>query len=582
MSTNKTSNYNLHSWVGTDPVKRTEFNENFQIIDEELAAHQADTTFHITAAERASWNAKETPSGAQAKADQALAAAKAYADAVNQYVNLTAGEAITAGTPVMMKNNETLVRKAVNLLTDDDLGLSMDVVMDSVIKVLDSTTGYTTEVAIEAIDANRILVVWIKYKGTTPTGYGMYASIGTLDHTTGKVNFTGSIYNLYSGSTLSYSRLKLKKMPNGDIVCFYVTGEGSTNNLTLYGGWFTPGSGSSLTFTLGYDRMNYIGDTDNRIIIKDIQHVTGNTIIFGYYSCQTNTMYGDYRIGLLQDYKTTVGVNVLKTMGGQDSLNTDEYGTFLTQVSDKRYVAVSWDADTSSMIMNVFSMTGASFTTYSQESTLSVPSVQPIGVFTVNASKVLVVCVTGNDLVFYLYTLNGGIIDGSSIIQGDVVDAHQTTNPRFYEVVQLTDRLFLYRNNSRRIIFSVADKAIAVLEDFIVPPFSGAAGTHTSYYTPASSVYVGDRLYSVFEGYSTGSYGLTAMSIKVMPYTIIGINTGAVSNGGTAKVQTKGKYTTSGLTPGSYYSYDGTSLVRTFKQGNAIGKAISATELLLF
>lgn len=36
MSTNKTPNLNLHSWVGTDYVSRTEFNENFNTIDAEI------------------------------------------------------------------------------------------------------------------------------------------------------------------------------------------------------------------------------------------------------------------------------------------------------------------------------------------------------------------------------------------------------------------------------------------------------------------------------------------------------------------------------------------------------------------
>ncbi|HLO11492.1 MAG TPA: hypothetical protein VK190_04485 [Pseudoneobacillus sp.] len=36
MSTNKTTNFLMHSWVGTDYVKRTEFNDNFNTIDTEL------------------------------------------------------------------------------------------------------------------------------------------------------------------------------------------------------------------------------------------------------------------------------------------------------------------------------------------------------------------------------------------------------------------------------------------------------------------------------------------------------------------------------------------------------------------
>lgn len=39
MSTNKTPNLALHSWVGTDLVKRTEFNENFDIVDSNIKNH---------------------------------------------------------------------------------------------------------------------------------------------------------------------------------------------------------------------------------------------------------------------------------------------------------------------------------------------------------------------------------------------------------------------------------------------------------------------------------------------------------------------------------------------------------------
>ena len=41
MSSNKTQNLNLHSWVAEDPFKRTEFNENFAALDAavEASAH---------------------------------------------------------------------------------------------------------------------------------------------------------------------------------------------------------------------------------------------------------------------------------------------------------------------------------------------------------------------------------------------------------------------------------------------------------------------------------------------------------------------------------------------------------------
>jgi len=54
-----------------------------ELVDQNTAdidTHKKDAVKHITAAERAEWKAKETPAGAQTKADAALSAAKTYAD----------------------------------------------------------------------------------------------------------------------------------------------------------------------------------------------------------------------------------------------------------------------------------------------------------------------------------------------------------------------------------------------------------------------------------------------------------------------------------------------------------------------
>ncbi|WP_342435908.1 pyocin knob domain-containing protein [Paenibacillus sp. FSL L8-0436] len=49
-------------------------------LSEDLETHTSDVVRHLTAAERAAWNDKETPAAAQQKADTSLAAAKSYAD----------------------------------------------------------------------------------------------------------------------------------------------------------------------------------------------------------------------------------------------------------------------------------------------------------------------------------------------------------------------------------------------------------------------------------------------------------------------------------------------------------------------
>lgn len=102
MSSQKTTKLLLHIWAHNDNVKRTEFNENFIKIDEELAkmpnesdldakiaAHANDTSKHITPEKAAIWDAKETPEGAQLKATKAKEDALAYVDDQIQLVTET-------------------------------------------------------------------------------------------------------------------------------------------------------------------------------------------------------------------------------------------------------------------------------------------------------------------------------------------------------------------------------------------------------------------------------------------------------------------------------------------------------------
>ncbi|WP_458412793.1 hypothetical protein ACNQFZ_18580 [Schinkia sp. CFF1] len=45
MSSEKTTNFNLHKWAGTDYVKRLEFNENFDEIDRVVGEHLAENAY---------------------------------------------------------------------------------------------------------------------------------------------------------------------------------------------------------------------------------------------------------------------------------------------------------------------------------------------------------------------------------------------------------------------------------------------------------------------------------------------------------------------------------------------------------
>lgn len=73
--------------AGTKVARRfTEYDyealrQNVEEVNTAQVTHESDTIRHTTQAEKDAWNAKETPEGAQAKADTAEASAKAYADA---------------------------------------------------------------------------------------------------------------------------------------------------------------------------------------------------------------------------------------------------------------------------------------------------------------------------------------------------------------------------------------------------------------------------------------------------------------------------------------------------------------------
>lgn len=78
---------NAHSLLTTNPHNVTKSQVGLGNVDNiqqatksEFNTHAADTALHVTSAKQAAWDAKETPAGAQAKADAAVASAKGYTD----------------------------------------------------------------------------------------------------------------------------------------------------------------------------------------------------------------------------------------------------------------------------------------------------------------------------------------------------------------------------------------------------------------------------------------------------------------------------------------------------------------------
>lgn len=55
-STNKTRNYGLNKWIGSDIPKMADFNQDNEVLDGVIGEHCSDRAVHISDEERARWN----------------------------------------------------------------------------------------------------------------------------------------------------------------------------------------------------------------------------------------------------------------------------------------------------------------------------------------------------------------------------------------------------------------------------------------------------------------------------------------------------------------------------------------------
>ena len=99
-----TGNYNLKKPEGSDTVNIDDLNYNFDIIDQALKNHEDNLA------------TKETPTGAQAKADTAEANAKVYTDAHEQKAAPHSGHETPAGAQAKANAAETNAKNHANSL----------------------------------------------------------------------------------------------------------------------------------------------------------------------------------------------------------------------------------------------------------------------------------------------------------------------------------------------------------------------------------------------------------------------------------------------------------------------------------
>lgn len=62
-SRNKTANLGLNNWAGSDRPQRADFNGDNAILDAQVGGHIKNGDIHVTAAEKAKWNAPTDFSG---------------------------------------------------------------------------------------------------------------------------------------------------------------------------------------------------------------------------------------------------------------------------------------------------------------------------------------------------------------------------------------------------------------------------------------------------------------------------------------------------------------------------------------
>lgn len=98
MSTNKTQNYNLHSWVPEDDFLRSEFNDNFTSLDTALKSLSTALTAETSAREQAV--AAEAAAREQAVAAEATARQNAVNTEINARKQAVTSEAQTRASAV--------------------------------------------------------------------------------------------------------------------------------------------------------------------------------------------------------------------------------------------------------------------------------------------------------------------------------------------------------------------------------------------------------------------------------------------------------------------------------------------------
>ncbi|WP_185356522.1 hypothetical protein [Listeria booriae] len=130
-----------------------------------LTNHINDTINHITASERTNWNAKETTSGAQAKADKALADAKLYVDSATTRTLWTGGYYMSDTQTVRPSVSLDKCKAWVLYFSKFSAGEAKDYYYYTTVVTKEQTagTGHSVNMKMDGIDVYKYLYIATDY-----------------------------------------------------------------------------------------------------------------------------------------------------------------------------------------------------------------------------------------------------------------------------------------------------------------------------------------------------------------------------------------------------------------------------------
>ncbi|WP_128895712.1 pyocin knob domain-containing protein [Longirhabdus pacifica] len=304
-----TSKLGIKKPLGNEYVTRQSFNENWDTVDQnaasqtELDTHKADQTMHITEEERTTWNEKETPTGAQQKADTALTDAKEYANIVETNVK---NYADSVGVDAKNYADSAATTAEANAKTDS---VSKDAVYNQNNPIDPNTTvfPYILTNHINGPQANINWYIRTYFNGASSNNNK--AQIAIRYHGSGNEMYMRHYYNNWTNWTKFLTEQDTAaSLSIEDINNNFQAGHIEGALKELYEKWGVWSGGINPRDLLCYGKRAFVGynDTDgDRLVINFLDDFSNGVTIFGGVNLKKGLTWND-GADSLDDLKTSV------------------------------------------------------------------------------------------------------------------------------------------------------------------------------------------------------------------------------------------------------------------------------------